>query len=83
MLANSRGPPDRFQPYLFANRFGGRKMNKDPEKVFIRSKDGYEEITFEEFLNREASNEEYKKKKFVYCFESQTHSQYWYSNFLM
>lgn len=66
MLANSRGPPDRFQPYLFANRFGGRKMKKDPEKVFIRSKDGYEEITFEEFLNREASNEEYKKKKFVY-----------------
>ena len=41
-------------------------MKKDPEKVFIRSKDGYEEITFEEFLNREASNEEYKKKKFVY-----------------
>lgn len=36
MLANSRGPPNRFQPYLFANQLGGRKMKKEPEKVFIR-----------------------------------------------
>ena len=40
-------------------------MNKEHGKVFIRTRNGYEEITFEEFLNREASNEEYKKKKFV------------------
>ena len=65
MLANSRGPPNRFQPYIFANRFGGKKMNKVHGKVFIRTRNGYEELTFEEFLNREASNEEYGKKKFV------------------
>ena len=64
MLANSRGPPNRFQPYLFANQLGGRKMKKEPEKVFIRSKDGYEEITFKEFLMRKESDEEYGEKKF-------------------
>lgn len=40
-------------------------MKKEPEKVFIRSKDGYEEITFKEFLMRKESDEEYGEKKFL------------------
>lgn len=65
MLANSRGPLDRFQLYTFANRFGGKKMNKEHGKVFIKSENGYEEITFEDLLNFKASDEEFGKKKFV------------------
>ena len=40
-------------------------MKKEPEKVFIRSKDGYEEITFKEFLMRKEGDEEYGEKKFL------------------
>ena len=40
-------------------------MNKEHGKVFIRSENGYEEITFEDLLNFKASDEEFGKKKFV------------------